>query len=181
MYSSSTLFLDQRILGLTGDAQRQTIRKANLATLCMITLLSENAGSQISDEMFFDVVAGEESNVGETHADIYLIFKTQAYITAVSQGQSNGEDLLAELLPLALDRILLARKSTAKDLGGAELRLVQSANARRTELLNASSPQQRILNLNAEYPREKFLRSFQRCLGLVYSELEHNTVSSSIV
>ncbi|KAI4190674.1 MAG: hypothetical protein LQ348_003623 [Seirophora lacunosa] len=158
VYSIREPFLSPRELGFKESDQADIIRKANLATFVSSVFGSQDVGFYHLDEFFLDTFVADGSRLLKTQAGLFLDLKTQAYISAVTNGERTREDILQDLFPNDLDQRLLNRRSGAKQPSPGEADFIQRAGNRKKALLEEPMTAEAIAQLPEKYVWEDFLR-----------------------
>ncbi|KAL8974196.1 MAG: hypothetical protein Q9197_001570 [Variospora fuerteventurae] len=158
VYSVQEPFISPRELGFKESDQADIIRKANLATFVSSVFGSQDVGFYHLDEFFLDTFVADGSRLLKNQAGLFLDLKTQAYISAVTNGERTREDILQDLFPNDLDQRLLVRRSGAKQPSPGEAEFIQRAGNRKKTLLEESMTAESIAQLPEKYVWEDFLR-----------------------
>ncbi|KAL8714342.1 MAG: hypothetical protein Q9220_001675 [cf. Caloplaca sp. 1 TL-2023] len=158
VYSIGDPFLSSQELGLVESGQVETIRKANLATFVSSVFGSQDVGFYHLNEFFLDTFVADGARLLKNQAGLYLDLKTQAYISAITNGERSREDILYDLFPPDLEQRLLSRRSGAKQLAPGEFDFIQRANNRKKALREEPMTSDFIARLIERYVWEDFLR-----------------------
>ncbi len=157
VYSSQEPFLSAFDLKLHEPAHFDTIRKANLATFVSSVFGSQDVGFYHLNEYFLETFVPDGGRLLKSQAGLFLELKTQAYISAMSNGERSREEILDDLFPEDLEERLLARRLGAKQLAPSEADFVKRAGSRRDHLL-AEPDNDAMDTLPDKYIWEDFLR-----------------------
>ncbi|KAI9703803.1 MAG: TTAGGG repeat binding factor [Candelina mexicana] len=157
VYSSQEPFLSAFDLKLHEPAHFDTIRKANLTTFVSSVFGSQDVGFYHLNEYFLDTFVPDGGRLLKSQAGLFLELKTQAYISAMSNGERSREEILEDLFPEDLEERLLARRLGAKALAPSEADFVKRARSRRDHLL-AEPDNDAMATLPDKYVWEDFLR-----------------------
>lgn len=158
VYSIHGAFLSAYDLGLTDQAQIDTIRKANLATFVSSVFGSHDVGFYDLNEHFLETFVADGNRLLKSQAQLLLDLKTQAYISAMANGERSRDEILEDLFPDDLEQLLLQRRPGAKQLAPSEADFVIRARSRRDRLLADSNDEEAIAALPEKYLWEVFLR-----------------------
>ena len=187
VYSNHEPFLNPFGIGLVESCQLDAIRKANMATFVSSVFGSQDVGFYHLNENFLDTFITEGSRLLKTQAQLFLDLKTQAYISAATNGNRSRKEILEDLFPSDLENRLLKRKSSAKQLTPSEVEFVQRACNRRKALLEEPETDEAIRALPTKYVWEDFLKdvstyvtkNFYAIAGLSVSLDSHNRLIST--
>ncbi len=146
-------FLDADVLDLSAPEFRATIRKANLATFLSSVFGSVAVGFFHLNENFLHTFVPDGAKLLKAQGALYLDLKTQAYISAMGQGERSQEEILEDLFPEEVERHLSQRKG-GKALNAAELEFVARCKARREHLATTSESE----TLTEKYEWHTFLK-----------------------
>ncbi|KAI4200516.1 MAG: hypothetical protein LQ350_003886 [Teloschistes chrysophthalmus] len=158
VYSIREPFLSARELGLSQADHIDTIRKANIATFVSGVFGSQDVGFYHLNEFFLDSFVGDSGRLLKHQAGLFLDLKTQAYISAITNGERSREEILDDLFPVDLEQRLLDRRSGAKQLASGEVEFLQRASNRKKALLEEPLTPAGIARLPEKYVWEHFLR-----------------------
>lgn len=136
IYSQKNSFLSADELNIHETEHRATIRTTNLATFMSGVFGGQDVGFYELDDQFIDSFTPEGGEFKREPGQLYLNFKTQMYISALSQEEQekSKEEVLDELFPHNLSDILSARHPSAGLLPG-EIEFLDDARARREYLM----------------------------------------------
>ncbi|KAL8731178.1 MAG: hypothetical protein Q9166_003585 [cf. Caloplaca sp. 2 TL-2023] len=158
VYSTRSPFLSPHNLGLDGREQTETIRKANLATFVASVFGSQDVGFYDLNECFLDAFLADGGRLLKVQAGLFLDLKTQAYISAIANGQRPREDILQDLFPDDMEQRLLSRRSGPRQLSPGEADFIQRASNRKKTLLEEPLTMESIAQLPEKYAWDEFLR-----------------------
>lgn len=158
VYSIHEPFLSPYLLGLIEQGQIDTIRKANLATFVSSVFGSRDVGFYHLNEYFLDTFVADGNRLLKSQAQLFLDLKTQAYISAMSNGERPRDEILEDLFPSDLEERLLSRRPGAKSLAPSEADFLQRARNRSKGLLDEPDTEDAIAALPEKYVWEDFLR-----------------------
>ncbi|KAL8942074.1 MAG: hypothetical protein Q9211_001550 [Gyalolechia sp. 1 TL-2023] len=158
VYSVEEPFLSPQELGFFEPEQTDIFRKANLATFVSSVFGSQEVGFYHLNEYFLDTFIADSGRLLKTQAGLFLDLKTQAYISAIGNGERSREDILDDLFPEDMDQRLLNRRSGAKQPSPAESEFIQRARNRKRTLLEEPMTVDAIAQLPEKYAWEDFLR-----------------------
>ncbi|MCJ1259131.1 TTAGGG repeat binding factor [Lignoscripta atroalba] len=158
VYAIADPFLNPYELGLVDQAHIDTIRKANLATFVSSVFGSQEVGFYHLNEYFLDTFVADGNRLLKSQAQLFLDLKTQAYISAMSNGERTREEILEDLFPADLEERLLSRRPGAKQLAPSEADFLQRARNRSKGLLEEPDTEEAIAALPDKYVWEDFLR-----------------------
>ena len=177
VYSQSEPFLDAYQLGLYENAHIDTIRKANMATFVISIHGSQDVGFYHLNEYFLDTFVADEHQMVKTQAELLLELKTQAYISAASNGERKREEILADLFPHDLEKKLLERRPEAKQLAPSEKDFVKRAHNRRKALLEEPDTEEAFRVLPEKYLWEDFLKDVSAYISKNFETIANGPVS----
>lgn len=178
IYSIQEPFISPRELGFKESDQADIIRKANLATFVSSVFGSQDVGFYHLDEFFLDTFVADGSRLLKNQAGLFLDLKTQAYISAVTNGERTREDILQDLFPNDLDQRLLVRRSGAKQPSPGEAEFIQRAGNRKKTLLEESMTAESIAQLPEKYVWEDFLRDISSYISKNFNAIVGPSVRS---
>ncbi|KAL8931131.1 MAG: hypothetical protein Q9208_000235 [Pyrenodesmia sp. 3 TL-2023] len=158
VYSITEPFLSSQALGFNGNEQVEIIRKANLATFVSSVFGSQDVGFYHLNEFFLDAFVADGSRLLKNQAGLFLDLKTQAYISAISNGERSREDILHDLIPDDLEQSLLNRRPGGKQPSPGEADFLQRAINRKKTLLEEPMTAEAVAQLPQKYAWEDFLR-----------------------
>ena len=143
---------------MTDPAAIETLRKANLATFVSSVFGSRDVGFYHLNEYFLDTFVADGNRLLKTQAGIFLDLKTQAYISAITNGGQPKAVLLHDLFPEDLEQRLLSRRPGARQLAPSEVEFLQRARNRRKALEDEPDTDDAIDGLHRKYVWEQFLQ-----------------------
>ncbi|KAL8716947.1 MAG: hypothetical protein Q9225_005765 [Loekoesia sp. 1 TL-2023] len=158
VYSLRDPFLSPHELGFVETEQVDIIRKANLATFVSSVFGSQDVGFYHLNEFFLDTFVTDGGRLLKNQAGLLLDLKTQAYISAITNGERSREDILQDLFPEDMEQRLLNRRSGAKQPSPGEADFIQRAKNRKKTLLEEPMTVDSIAQLPQKYVWEDFLR-----------------------
>lgn len=158
VYSEREPFLSPRELGISEPEQIDIFRKANLATFVSSVFGSQDVGFYHLNEFFLDTFVIDSGRLLKNQAGLFLDLKTQAYISAIANGERSREDILQDLFPDDMEQQLLDRRPGAKQLSPGEAEFIQRARNRKRTLLEEPVTMESIAQLPDKYAWEEFLR-----------------------
>lgn len=140
IYSQEKPFLSANELSISEPEHRATIRTTNLATFVSSVFGGGDVGFYELNDYFIETFAADGGELSTDAGLLYLNFKTQMYISAVSQEEQERtkDEILEDLFPPNIEDILYARRP-GEQLSESELDFVNEARARREYLLNEPS------------------------------------------
>lgn len=165
MYSIREPFLSPHDLDFNGNEQIETIRKANLATFVSSVFGSQDVGFYHLNEFFLDTFVADGSRLLKNQAGLFLDLKTQAYISAIANGERSREDILQDLFPDDLEHSLLNRRSGGKQPSPGEADFIQRASNRKKTLLEEPITAESAAQLPDKYAWEDFLRDISNYIS----------------
>lgn len=177
VYSPREPFLSPRELGFNEQDQIDIIRKANLATFVSSVFGSQDVGFYHLDEFFLDTFVVDGGRLLKNQAGLFLDLKTQAYISAISNGERSRDDILHDLFPDDLERRLLIRRSGAKQPSPGEADLIQRASNRKKMLLEEPMTAESMAQLPEKYVWEDFLREISSYISRNFNAIAGPSVS----
>ncbi|KAG8527751.1 uncharacterized protein KY384_007905 [Bacidia gigantensis] len=169
VYSESEPFLNARQMGFFVGSHIETIRKANMATFIISILGSQDVGFYHLNEYFIDTFVAEGQQLEKKHADLLLELKTQAYISAISNGDRSREEILYDLFPENMEERLASRRPGGKKLTPNEREFLIHASNRRKGLLDEPDTPEAVKQLPEKYIWAKFLRDVSGYIVKTYS------------
>ncbi|KAG4300982.1 hypothetical protein PCANB_002675 [Pneumocystis canis] len=164
---SAEAFLNPDLLDLRAPQHRATIRKVNLATFVSSVFGSVEVGFFHLNEHFLDTFVPDGARLLKSQSALFLNLKTQAYISAMDQGEKPKEEILNDLFPPDMDQILLRRRNGAKNLTPNESDFVSRCKSRRNHL--AKFPVNE--NLSEKYVWQIFLRDVSEYITRNYESI----------
>lgn len=177
MYSIREPFLSARELGLSQPDHIDIIRKANIATFVSSVFGSQDVGFYHLNEFFLDTFVGDSGRLLKHQAGLFLDLKTQAYISAITNGERSREDILDDLFPVDLEQRLLDRRPGTKQPSPGEIEFLQRANNRKKALLEEPLTPAGIAQLPEKYVWEHFLRDTSASINKSLSLAKGSPVS----
>lgn len=127
------------------------IKKSNLTTFLLSTLGSIEVGFYFLNESFLDVFCpindeffDDNNNFNKfgkllkTQAALFLELKTQAYISALENGDRSKSEILNDIFPDDLSMYLLKRRNS-NNLSPSELDFINRSKSRKETLLNTEN------------------------------------------
>ncbi|KAI4174424.1 MAG: hypothetical protein LQ343_002361 [Gyalolechia ehrenbergii] len=158
VYSVGEPFLSPQELGFFEPEQIDIFRKANLATFVSSIFGSQDVGFYHLNEFFLDTFVIDSGRLLKTQAGLFLDLKTQAYISAIANGERSREEILQDLFPDDMEQRLLNRRAGAKQPSPGEAEFIQRARNRKRTLLEEAITVESIAQLPEKYAWEDFLR-----------------------
>lgn len=177
IYSVREPFLSSQELGFDGNEQVEIIRKANLATFVSSVFGSQDVGFYHLNEYFLDAFVADGSRLLKNQAGLFLELKTQAYISAVANGERSREDILNDLFPDDLRQILLNRRQGGTQPSPGEADFIQRANNRKKTLLEEPTSAEAVAQLPEKYAWENFLRDISSYISNNFNMIVGASVS----
>ena len=178
VYHIHDAFLSPYELGLVQQAHVETIRMTNLATFVSSVFGSQEVGFFHLNEYFLDTFVADGSRLLKNQAQLYLDLKTQAFISALSNGERSREELLEDLFPTNLEERLLSRRPGAKQLAPSEADFLNRARNRSKTLLEESATGDPFTKLPDKYVWEDFLRDISGYVSKTLPTITGTSVSS---
>ncbi|KAK9369364.1 telomere repeat binding factor-domain-containing protein [Lipomyces kononenkoae] len=161
-------FLSASALGFSKSPRyRSIIRKANLATFISSVFGSTEVGFFHLNEYFFDSFVPDGSRLLKSQGALYLDLKTQAFISAMGQGERSKEEILDDLFPDDLERLLATRRPGARTLTPSEHDFIARCKSRK-EILAATDSAE---NLSEKYVWQDFLKDVSEYVSKNYQTL----------
>lgn len=176
VYPTGGPFLSSAGLGLTGNDQVETIRKANVASFVSSIFGSQEVGFSALDDHFLDVFVPEGGRLLKMQGAIYLELKTQAFISAIKAKEHTSSELLYRLFPNDLGLKLLTRRPGSRHLAPTETDFVKRAWSRRDILLAEVDNPESAVKLPERYPWEHFLRDLSTYISKNFEGLGQQQV-----
>lgn len=128
-------FLNARELHLNNPREHGiVVQKTNLATFVSAVFGAAKVGFFHLNEHFLDTFVVENGRLLKPQGALFLDLKTQAYISAMGQVERSQKEILDDLFPEDMDKILLARKTNSKILAPSESDFVARCRRRRDHL-----------------------------------------------
>lgn len=128
-------FLSAKGLNLSNPREHGVIiQKTNLATFVSAVFGAAKVGFFHLNENFLDTFVVENGRLLKPQGALFLDLKTQAYISAMGQVERSQKEILDDLFPDDMDKILLARKTNSKILAPSESDFVARCRRRRDHL-----------------------------------------------
>ncbi|KAK9236050.1 telomere repeat binding factor-domain-containing protein [Lipomyces kononenkoae] len=161
-------FLSASALGFSKSPRyRSIIRKANLATFVSSVFGSTEVGFFHLNEYFLDSFVPDGSRLLKSQGALYLDLKTQAFISAMGQGERSKEEILDDLFPDDLDKLLVTRRPGARTLTPSEHDFIARCKSRK-EILAVTDPSE---NLSEKYVWQDFLKDVSEYVSKNYQSL----------
>lgn len=166
VYSRETPFIDAIAIQMFQPAQQEVIRKANIATFISSILGAHDVSFFHLNEFFMETFVPLGHRLLKWQGGIYLELKTQTYISALINSDSNPERMLDELFPGDLDAQILTRHPDAPSLSPSEQDFVDRCRARKNYLLAAQETDEgdAVRELPKKYQWTDFVREFASCI-----------------
>ncbi|KAK9317704.1 telomere repeat binding factor-domain-containing protein [Lipomyces starkeyi] len=165
---SHNAFLSASSLGFSKSPRyRSIIRKANLATFVSSVFGSTEVGFFHLNEYFLDSFVPDGARLLKSQGALYLDLKTQAFISAMGQGERSKDEILDDLFPDDLDRLLVTRRHGARTLTPSEQDFIARCKSRK-EILAATDPSE---NLSEKYVWQEFLKDVSEYVSKNYQTL----------
>ncbi|KAI9790919.1 MAG: TTAGGG repeat binding factor [Peltula sp. TS41687] len=158
LYCADEPFLLATDLNLHTPEYSNIIRKANLATFISSVFGSQDVGFYHLNEYFLETFVPSSGRLLKSQGALYLDLKTQAYISAMTNGERSRDEILEDLFPPDLEARLMSRRPGAKQMTPSEVDFVKRARSRRDHLLCEPDNQDAIAALPDRYAWEDFLR-----------------------
>ena len=179
VYSIQEPFLNPQEFGFVENAHRETIKKANMATFVSSVFGSQDVGFYHLNENFLDTFIADGNRMLKNQAQLFLDLKTQAYISAIANGDRSRKEILDDLFPHDLEDRLLKRRHGAKQLSPSEADFMQRARNRRKALLEEPSTEEAAKALPEKYVWEDFLRDISTYVAKNFEAIAGVPVSCS--
>ncbi|KAJ8097506.1 telomere repeat binding factor-domain-containing protein [Lipomyces tetrasporus] len=161
-------FLSASTLGFSKSPRyRSIIRKANLATFVSSVFGSTEVGFFHLNEYFLDSFVPDGARLLKSQGALYLDLKTQAFISAMGQGERSKEEILDDLFPEDLDQLLVTRRHGARSLTPSEQDFIARCKSRK-EILAATDQSE---NLSEKYVWQDFLKDISEYVSKNYQTL----------
>ena len=106
-------------------------RQANLATMVTSCFGSGEVGFYHLNEYFMETFVGGGGRILSNQVRLFLLLKTQAYLSAMMTKEQPRSEILNELFPRDLARKLLTSRAGARSLASTEKELVSRVSNRR--------------------------------------------------
>lgn len=177
LYCADEPFLSATDLNLHASEYSNIIRKANLATFISSVFGSQDVGFYHLNEYFLETFVPYGGRLLKSQGALYLDLKTQAYISAMMNGERSRDEILEDLFPQDLEARLLSRRPGAKQLTPSEVDFVKRARRRRDHLLREPDDKDAIDALPDRYAWEDFLRDINSYISKSFEELIGGPVS----
>ncbi|KAI9885685.1 MAG: hypothetical protein M1823_002501 [Watsoniomyces obsoletus] len=178
LYARREPFLSPSALGLQSPSEVAIIRKVNLATFLMGVFGTEKVGFFHLDRYFLDAIVPESARFLKAHGMLYLAFKTQGYLAAMSDeaSRTSRQPLIDDLFdPNRLEHRLIARRPGAKTLTPSEADCVNRVARRYHHLVTEGTSAEAMAKLHRQHPWEQFVREMHSFVhGLMPGLLNHS-------
>ena len=132
-------------------------RQANLATFVTSCFGSGEVGFYHLNEYFTETFVVEGGRILSNQVRLFLVLKTQAYLSAMTAKEQPRSEILDELFPRDLARKLLTSRAGAKTLASTEKELVSRVSNRRKFLEEQNDTDEALDALRARYRWDEFL------------------------
>ncbi|KAI9828125.1 MAG: TTAGGG repeat binding factor [Thelocarpon impressellum] len=179
LYSQREPFLSAHDLNLREPEHRSIIRKANLATFVSSVFGSQDVGFYHLNEYFLETFVQEGGRLLKSQGALFLDLKTQAYLSAMANGERSRAEILEDLFPDDLGERLMSRRPLAKQMTPSEVDFVKRARSRCDHLLSQPDDADSIAALPDKYVWEDFLRDVSGYVSRHFDDLVGGTVSRS--
>lgn len=166
---SQEAFLDPDSLDLKEPQQRCTIRKVNLATFVSSVFGSTEVGFYHLNENFLTTFVPEKSRLLKSQAALFLDLKTQAFISAMCQGEKEQSEILEDLFPDNMEHQFRLRRH-AKQLTPTEQDFCARCKSRRENLARCGPD----FNLAEKYIWQGFLKDITEYVSENYESIIAN-------
>lgn len=162
IYASEDAFLSAKQLGLNINREFSVIvQKTNLATFVSAVFGAAKVGFFHLNENFLDTFVVENGKLLKPQGALFLDLKTQAYISAMGQVEQSQKEILDDLFPEDIDKILLTRKINSKVLAPSEVDFVSRCKRRREHLANMDPKE----DLSLKYSWLAFVRDLSEYIS----------------
>ncbi|KAI9803419.1 MAG: TTAGGG repeat binding factor [Piccolia ochrophora] len=178
LYSNSEPFLSAHELSLRDPEHRNIIRKANLATFVSSVFGSHDVGFYYLNEYFLETFVPDGGRLLKSQGGLYLDLKTQAYLSAMANGERTRDEILEDLFPNDLEDRLLSRRPGARQLSPSEIDFVKRARSRRDHLLSVPDEDEALAALPDKYVWEDFLRDVTNYISKSFDDLASSNAGS---
>lgn len=140
MFSDSNFILSAEGLEIKDEEDRETIRIANLATVCASIFGDDNVALEEIHEHAFRIFLSDYGEITEECARIILGLKTQAFLTAVTdiEDAKRREEVLGNYFTTDLEEVLKGRNPFGELLTPVEEGMVKDARSRKELLLESA-------------------------------------------
>ncbi|TVY93339.1 Telomeric DNA-binding factor [Lachnellula willkommii] len=165
-------FLSADDLGIDEPKHRATIRTTNVATFAASIFGGQDIGFWEMNDQFIDIFTPEAEALDTQACKLYLNLKTQMYLSFLMQEEQDRtkEDILEDLFPPALDRILASRRPSAQ-LTESELNFLNTCKTRREYFMNEPSDVESIQVLSEKFSWDEFLQDLGTHLNVAYGPI----------
>lgn len=151
-----------------------------MATFVSSVFGSQDVGFYHLNEYFLDTFVVDGNRLLKTQAQLLLDLKTQAYISATTNGERGREEILEDLFPRDLEQRLLSRRPGAKQLAPSEQEFVQRAGNRRKALIEEPGTEDALAALPVKYIWEDFLRDISSYVSKNFESIAGEAVSITL-
>ncbi|KAK5140225.1 hypothetical protein LTR04_003103, partial [Oleoguttula sp. CCFEE 6159] len=160
VYSRDKAFLDSNVVNYASQAQKDIIRKANLATFVSSVFGSQDVGFYHLNEHFLETFVPPGGKLLKWQGALFLDLKTQAYISALLAGDCSRDEIVDDLFPTDLGDRIRARRPDAstQQLAPSEQDFVERAASRRLYLLAEPTTSEALELLPKKYDWTEFLK-----------------------
>ncbi|KAI9845689.1 MAG: TTAGGG repeat binding factor [Thelocarpon superellum] len=158
LYSPHEPFISAHDLDYHAPEHRGIIRKANLATFVSSVFGSQDVGFYHLNEYFLETFVPEGGRLLKSQGGLFLDLKTQAYLSAMANGERSRDEILEDLFPDSLGERLMSRRPHAKQMTPSEVDFVKRARSRRDHLRSEPDDEASLAALPDKYVWEDFLR-----------------------
>ena len=171
LYSQREPFLPAYDLNLRDHQHRNIIRKANLATFVSSIFGSQDVGFYHLNEYFLETFVQDGGRLLKSQGQLFLELKTQAYLSAMANGERSRVEILEDLFPDDLGDRLMSRRPHAKQLTPSELEFINRARNRCEMLLKEPDDEESMAALPDKYVWEDFLRDVSSYVSRNFEDL----------
>jgi hypothetical protein len=178
LFVDGSEFLVPTEIGLAPETREQaaSIQRSNLATFVCAIFGTLEVGFYHLNKYFLHTFGAKNDRLLKSQIGLFLDLKTQAYISAMSQGERTQKEILDDLFPEDAGELLdWKRTMNNRELSRAEIEMVKRARKRR-EIL-AADPVEELTN---KYPWTTFLRDVCEYIGKNHAALVQRDPSSVV-
>jgi hypothetical protein len=150
-------FLRAQDEGMTDPEAVSAFRNGNLATFLSAVWNLHPIALYYLNEHFLETFVIDGHRLLAAHAQLFLELKTIMFARSTVFQPCDREEILRELFPTDLEKILLARRPGIKNLAESEVTFIKECNDRHESLLNASANPALMQALKEKYEWQGFV------------------------
>lgn len=171
-------FLRPQDEGMTDAEAVAAFRNGNLATFLSAVWNLHPIALYYLNEHFLETFVIEGHRLLAAHAQLFLELKTIMFVRSTGFQFRDREDILRELFPADLEKVLLARRPGITTLAESEATFVKDCAARRECLLRESANEVALQALKEKYEWQGFVQKIMSYVQKHFVDLVGKEVSN---